>query len=333
MFVDKNISMNKIAKTLNERKVPTKKNSGSWEAFTIKQILSNPTYIGKVRYSISDKNRYFEADGHHEKILTDEIFYLAQDKIKNKPNISRTKNAKEDNYFCGFLVCGICGGKFSSHNVYKTNNAGEKHATRSYRCVNRIYHNDDIACKSPQIIHEKVELAFSEYIQKIGDLTETENENIEETAKHAEQELLKSIVDCEKRLTVLHDRKKQIMAQYVNGLIEFDEYKKMLSIMNESYDALDKELELKKSQILTVKEKSNLEPQDIVNNLKENWDSLSKKERAVFLQRFIKKIVITVEKEKQNSNIVKIESVEFNTDSAIAISQNRPSLRENLRER
>ena len=43
MFAEKNISFNKIARTLNDRKILTKKKTSSWEATTIKQILINPT--------------------------------------------------------------------------------------------------------------------------------------------------------------------------------------------------------------------------------------------------------------------------------------------------
>ena len=73
MCIDKNMSMSKIAKTLNERKIPTKNNT-SWDSNTIKKALTNPNYIGKVRYSINDEDRYFEADGNHERIISDEMY-------------------------------------------------------------------------------------------------------------------------------------------------------------------------------------------------------------------------------------------------------------------
>ena len=45
----------KISKLFNEENIPTKRN-GHWAPSTIKQILSNPLYIGQVRYGLS-KNK------------------------------------------------------------------------------------------------------------------------------------------------------------------------------------------------------------------------------------------------------------------------------------
>jgi site-specific DNA recombinase len=327
MFVDKNISMNKIAKTLNERKVPTKMNVASWEGTTIKTILVNPTYIGKVRYSTEDKERYFEADGHHEPIISEKLFNLASEKIRNTAQIIRTKRPKTESYFCGILKCGICQNRFTTRN-YKTA-AGYKTA---YRCFTKKSCNTE-KCTCPDINHEKIECAFIDYIRNINDITENGKITADETAKNTEKDLLKSIVDCEKRLTVLHDRKKQVMEQYVGGDIEFDEYKKMIAVFNDKYETLENELQRQKTELSAASKKPEVLPEDIVLNIKQNWEHLNNTEKMIFLQRFIKKIVITVEKQRVNLSRVKIESVEFNTDSAIAISQNRPSLRENLRER
>ena len=103
MYVNENKSMSNIAKNLNDRQIPTKENS-VWGTGQIKDLLTNPTYIGKVRYSGIEKNKYFEAEGHHKPILDDELFNLAQEKIKNMPDFSKTKRPKEKNYFCGILV-------------------------------------------------------------------------------------------------------------------------------------------------------------------------------------------------------------------------------------
>jgi site-specific DNA recombinase len=104
LYINKNLSMCEIARRLNNRKVRGKRGSTSWDSSIIKLILTNPTYIGKVRYTGGDKNKYFETKGQHESIIEDDIFYKVQDKIQNMPNISRTKRPKDNNYFCGVLV-------------------------------------------------------------------------------------------------------------------------------------------------------------------------------------------------------------------------------------
>ena len=314
MYIDENMSMGKIAKTLNERKIATKDNA-TWSITAIKRILTNPTYIGKVRYSIHDENKYFEAEGHHEKILSDEVFFLAQEKMKNMQNISQTKKPQENNYFCGVLTCSLCGGKLTTHHKKYVGEQGEKRYRTSYRCNRKIYYNDDIACTCPNIIHDKVEKAFAEYIEKINDFTNVDSIPLEDERKaNKEREQLEYIAICENKLNNIQNRKKHVMEQYVNEEITFEEYREMLEMLNKKCETLEMELEKSNKEIL-MKTKTNsctISHEDIILNLKENWHYLDNKQRMMFLQRFIKKIVVTIEKERANSNVVRIEEVVFN---------------------
>jgi len=123
--------------------------------------------------------------------------------------------------------------------------------------------------------------------------------------------LLKDIVDYEKKLNVLQGRKKQVMEQYVQGVIDFEEYKNMIEMFNENYDVLENELQRKKAELPTIINPPKVFHEDIVTNLKRNWEHLSDNERMIFLQRFVKNIVVTVEKEKGKTSVVRIDGVEF----------------------
>lgn len=81
MYLD-NYSFTSIANYLNKYGVKTK-NNNKWTYKTIKKVLTNSTYIGKVRYGINKKN-YFEVIGKHDSIITEDIFYLVQKKIKKR---------------------------------------------------------------------------------------------------------------------------------------------------------------------------------------------------------------------------------------------------------
>ena len=172
-----------------------------------------------------------------------------------------------------------------------------------------------------------MERTFSEYIQRIDDITEDKDINIEETAKKAEQELLKDIVDCEKKLDNLQNRKKQVMEQYVQGIIEFDEYKSMIKMFNENYNVLENELQDKKAELPNIMETPDIYPEDIVTNLKQNWEKLNDSERMIFLQRFVKKINVTVEKEKGKTTAVKIDGIDYHTEEP----QKRKTVRSKMR--
>ena len=322
MYVNENKSMGSIARTLNDRKIPTKENA-TWNTSRIKDTLTNPTYIGKVRYSGIEKSKYFEADGHHEPILDDELFNLAQEKIKNMPKFSKTKRPKAKNYFCGVLVCGECGAKFTTHhNSYKLAGSDEKQYKSSYRCNNKIVSKGANACTAPEISHPKMEKAFVEYINRINDITEKADDISIENDKNKEaRELLEYIDICGKKLIDFQKKKDKIIEQYLEGDIEFEDYKKMVKLMNEKSQLQEDEIQIAKSKIPNTEKNPAILQDDIILNIKENWESLNNNEKMMFLHRFTKKVVITVEKERRNSNIVKIEDLEFNLSNEFSLEQ------------
>jgi len=332
-YIDDNISMTGIAKSLNKRKISKKMKGKRWDAKDIKGILTNPTYIGKVRYSTADASKYFETEGHHEAIISEEQFYLVQDKIKNTPNISRTKRPRESSYFCGVLTCGCCGGKFTTHNhPSKIDENGEKQFRVSYRCANKIYHNDDIACKSPSIIHDKVENAFVEYIKMINDFTEAEEMEIENDREKIEREMSEYVANCERDLLKLQNRRRKIMEQYASDEISFEEYKSLLEILNRKQKTLENERNNAQMELPEMQKTPDLCKGDIIADLQENWELLNNNERMMFLQRFVKKLIIQVEKEHAKSNTVKIEGLEFNLYSEMPKKMEKGLIRQKMGE-
>ena len=311
MYVKENMPMLAIAQELTRRNIKTKKNSSKWLNTTIKCILENSNYIGKVRYAVRDENRYFEADGHHEPIIDKEIFQLAQEKISRNNRTFRTKIPKEENYFCGVLYCGRCGRKFTTHhNNKRIRQDGSQYTATSYKCNGGANHG----CKMPQIIHHSMESLFNEHVAQNIPTLKAENAEIKnkETADK-KQVILDYIAECEKKLKTYEERKKQVMTQYMENSITFEEYKELLEISNEQYVALINEIEKSKAEIPIEKENP-ITRADIITELTENWERLNNKERFIFLQRFVKKIVINAEMKSKRKGKVSITSVEFEED-------------------
>ncbi len=50
MYLKRNYSMHHIAKFLTEQKTPTRRGGPRWHQSTVRQILSNPAYIGQAAY-------------------------------------------------------------------------------------------------------------------------------------------------------------------------------------------------------------------------------------------------------------------------------------------
>lgn len=90
-----------IAKELNENHIKTKRNS-TWTYKTVKLILTNPNYIGKVRYGINTQ-KYFENLGKHQAIIDEELFQKVKKKIEKEVKKKKENRAKEDAYLNGYL--------------------------------------------------------------------------------------------------------------------------------------------------------------------------------------------------------------------------------------
>lgn len=140
----------KIARELDKRGIPS--SSPQWSATSVRHILSNITYTGKVKYgerqtkqtvdrqgNIKKKRKAGEpiiADGLHPAIVSIDVFEKCQ---KNKS--SREQIRKElVNPFATLVVCGNCGYAVSMQNNPK--------------CATRMVCSHQHQCHSQSILYE-----------------------------------------------------------------------------------------------------------------------------------------------------------------------------------
>jgi len=326
MFVNQNMPLNSIAKALNIRKIPTKKNAG-WQRKNIKNILQNSNYIGKVRHFIDDQEKYSENDGLHEAIISEEIFNQAKQLIVREPNKNPTKKPKEENYFLGSLVCECCGKKLVSHNRYIQLKGGTKKFRGAYRCGNTFVGSCD---SGGDMSHDKVEAAFKAYISHIGDFSVADSIRLEEQEK-ASIDRQKSADEYNNKIAELSAKEKEILNRYVDNEIDFESYKSMKQKISRDTDFIKAELE--KLKVFDQSD-SPIKKEDIILNIQENWDLLTNIEKRQFLTRFINRIVIKSERSKNTRlNTVKIESIEFHTVNESVPVISKESVRRTLKSR
>lgn len=120
------IGISLIVRRLNTMKVPTKM-GGDWTIATVRDILINPVYIGKIRWNWRPSKKKMVdgqikverprasiedcvvVDGLHSGIVDKEIFSMAQEYMtKNPPRPIGEKNTVK-NPLCGIVICGKCG--------------------------------------------------------------------------------------------------------------------------------------------------------------------------------------------------------------------------------
>lgn len=122
----KRLGTSLIARRLNNMCVPAK-SGGDWSVATIRDILINPVYTGKIRWnwrrsvkkmvdgqveiSRPRSNDCVIYPGLHPAIIPDEVFNAAQELIKKNPPRPIQEHNTVKNPLSGLVVCGKCGRK------------------------------------------------------------------------------------------------------------------------------------------------------------------------------------------------------------------------------
>ena len=125
-FTEERIGQGEIARRLTTMGVPTRTGKNrEWNRCTIGEILKNDAYRGKIRWKHRQVVKEFEdgeivkktkrfnrdesilVDGKHEPIISDEVFFKAQEIFGQNP---RTPMKKETtNILAGLIRCSACG--------------------------------------------------------------------------------------------------------------------------------------------------------------------------------------------------------------------------------
>ncbi|MCL2224236.1 MAG: recombinase family protein [Defluviitaleaceae bacterium] len=295
MYLRDDYSLSQIARTLDEENIPTKRGK-KWSVPAVKLILTNPNYIGKVRYSIADESRYFEAEGKHQPIIPAATFREAQEKFTQRKGITPTKRPKAGAYFCGVLYCASCGGKLSTKWSYNKDKS-PKHA--NYRCTNSV--NSKCTQKS-LTAHSKVEHAFETYISNISNFTE-KPEPPKKTEPPSHTKEIKSITA---EIAQTNRKATEVMDLFMADKINFDTYQQMIQRGINQREKLTARLNLLEIRTTPAPQ------QKISANLQTNWLKLDNEHRLKFIQKFITKIVWHKEtNHTERNDTAAIHNVEF----------------------
>jgi len=269
-------SMLKIARTFNNEKIPSKR-GGDWSQSTIKSILSNPLYIGKIRYGVNKKlqARAFQVDGTQDTIVNEDKFYRVQEMMEKRKHFNSKKYPSERAYFSTALRCHKCGAKFHP----KMSKQGDKYYI-TYYCNNKQLSR----CDCCGISHIKVLNEFENYINtlKLDIPTDIKPQNNNDN----------KINDILKEIAKIDVKRKNLQALFINEEISNNDYQDMIKMLDEKKDFLNNKL----NELQTpIKEEICInDVQDIIVDFKKNWDYLDLTEKSSFVNQFIKKIDLDV---------------------------------------
>ena len=212
--VKDNITPGKIAQRLTAAGVPTYSGAPEWSNATIKTILTNPTYTGKVRWNhrmrvrtmvdgelVSRRPRtnhtehYMLYDGKHDGLVDEETFAAASSRFHSDKTKS---NLKLINPLAGLLSCKNCGKMMKYHS----------YADRQ-KTAPRFLHKPSELCKVKSVIAsdlmEALIHALQMYIEnfelKVDNLPDVDENSIVIQLEAMQAELRKA----ERKLSKLFD--------------------------------------------------------------------------------------------------------------------------------
>lgn len=245
--VKERLTPGKIAKRLDGMGVPTYTGKPEWSIATIKTILTNPTYIGKVRWNdrmqvktmvdgqlITSRPRsnhtdqYMLYDGMHKAnaLIDEETFKAASSRFYS----DKTKAAyKLRNPLAGLLICQKCGKALRHQSYEERQNTAPRfgHAPSQLCKVKSAFQTD--------VINALVS-ALQSYIEdfecKIDNLPDVDENTILEQMEALQKELRK----VEKKLAKTFD-------DYEDGIYTANEFVKRKAVHNAKIENIKTQME------------------------------------------------------------------------------------------
>lgn len=202
MYAYNNISMNEVVRQLNMGGYRPRK-ANEWTISAVKDILSNPVYIGKVRWNsrkivkeykngkISKtrprNSEYILCDGIHEPIIDMQTWQIVQERrSKHAPAVIHNKVVQ--NPLVGIVYCSKCGKKMQRR-PYKARGVDDTLICTNKKCNNvssKLY-----------IVEEKIISSLKEWLKDykfdcekyVGEIKNKKKIMLEENIKNLNKEL------------------------------------------------------------------------------------------------------------------------------------------------
>lgn len=274
-------SMTEICDYLIETKVPTKR-GGSWYPSSMLSILTNPLYIGKIRYKDGTDKGFIKDTDKYENIIDKDVFNNVQRIIGNRKKYTLRHYPKANTYFLTFLSCSKCGKKLHSIQ-HRNSNGKDKNLYVGYRCPNIKMGT----CDCSSISQPKVEKAFVDLISKYDEFTANKDNLAINDKRREENEKREDLI---KRIDKGKQQLDKLKNMFINEQVTIEEYREFSAIWNEKiknaenelFEIIDNETEELSAEVV----------KNIVANFRNNWSSLSNEEKKEFLTNFVSDIKI-----------------------------------------
>lgn len=337
LYANTNKGINGVAKELSIQGIRKKvRHNGKldyWTSHSLKSILDNPVYVGKIAYGrrskekikgthpyhIVPQNDYIITDGLHEPIITEDIWEktVAKRKKSGVPCVSSIGH-RRTHLLTGILKCPVCGKSMSTtrNHYFDENNVNV--GTYYYGCQFSKYARGKTCTYRRTVKKELIEAYILEFIKIIIDdenfAQEIKNKINSKTDTSA---LAKELETYKKSLKESMHRKNRIENDIDNLPIDSKHYDEMYSDLNtrlyKMYDVISEiqdrienltsRMDAVQSEEITIE---NI--YTILKNFNSLYEVMSDEEKKQLLLYLIKRIDIYEDFTRDNI----IKSIELN---------------------
>lgn len=261
-----------IQNRLEQEGYRTRSNGKRFAHSLIRLILAHPVYIGKIKWA--DKL----TDGHHEHIVSEELFYKVQAVRKSKHNGDR-KSYIGKYPLTGVLKCGACGTSMSG----KIHHKGTNYERVYYRCYNSTRKTN---CEMPMVRGKELEEAIVNELDRLFKNEKELDDMIKKNAVSNEDEPNKS--DLEKELSKISKQKNKWYELFTEGLPKEDLLKNIKPL-------LEREEELQTEISMLEEYTEHLSAEEIIqsySNFKEKWNKSTTDDKKIMINSLFESITL-----------------------------------------
>lgn len=256
LYVNKDMGCNQIASELDKRGLKPQY-SEHWSPASIREMLRNPVYIGKIRWNYkktvittdefgnTEKKRprgksdeLILVDGLHEAIIDDDLFNSAMTKSSRNARLPGKKEIR--NPFATLLKCGNCGYSMS-YRTYKKD--GKQRGDARMLCTQQVH------CHTPSVSYTEFEKAFIQALkQQLADF-EFKLNNDDGGSSQLQSSILETL---KKELSSLEKQQSKLYDFLERGIYSEEVFLKRNSALNERRCQLQEAISLQENVIPVV---------------------------------------------------------------------------------
>ena len=261
------LSINSIARLLNQQQIATRRGDTRWERSTVWGMLRNPAYRGKACYGKTElrpRQRITRSvrlrngassrnSANHERprqdwieiavpaLVSDETFELAQEQLAKNRRFAPRRTA-QPSLLQGLLVCRQC-----SYGMYRTSTRTSKRTLYYYRCLgaDAYRHLRGALCNNRPVRQDYLdEFVWGEIVRLLEDptLVQAEIDRRMETARNADP-LRHRQGHLRQQQIRLQNGIDRLLTAYQEELLSLAQLRQRMPVLCKQQQAIDSELQ------------------------------------------------------------------------------------------